>query len=121
MAGPRISFENLVERRMRDDFVLVHCAADALGNLREVDAAINEGVNSNFVSGIEHGGECAADFAGFAGELKRRETLGIWFFESEAAELGKVGLDAITGRAVGIGEGVLNGQAHVGRGELREH
>ena len=121
MAGPGIGFENLIERGMGDNLVLVHRAANALGNLRKVDAAVDEGFNGDFVGGIEYGGKGTADFARFARELERGETFGIWFFESEAAEFGEIGLDAITRRAVWIGEGVLNGQAHVRRGKLREH
>ena len=121
MTGPGVGFEDLIERGMGDDLVLVHRAADGLGNLREVDSAVDEGVNGDLVGGVEYGGKGTADFARFARELERGETFGIWFFESEAAEFGKIGLDAITRRTVWIGEGVLNGQAHVRRGKLREH
>ena len=70
ISGPAISFENLIECRMRDDVVLVHRAADSLRNLREIDATVDESFNGNFVGGVENGGERAADFAGFARELK---------------------------------------------------
>src|SRR5712664_4995990 len=71
MAGPGIGFENLIERGMGDNLVLVHRAANALGNLRKVDAAVDEGFNGDFVGGIEYGGKGTADFARFARELER--------------------------------------------------
>jgi len=121
MAGPGVGIEDLVEGGMGDNFVFVHCAADGLGNLREVDAAIDEGINGNFVGGVKDCGKCAADFAGFAGELEGWETFGIRFFEGEAAEFREIGLDASAWRSVGIGQRVLNRQAHVRRGKLGEH
>src|SRR3954470_211251 len=69
MAGPGIRFENLIERGMGHNLVVIHCAANTVGNLWKVNPAIDEGFNSNFVGGVEYGGKSAADFAGFARKL----------------------------------------------------
>jgi len=121
MAGPGIGFENLIERGMGENLVSIHRAANALGNLRKVNAAVDEGFDGNFVCGVEDGGKGAADFPGFARELEGGKTFRIGFFEREAAEFGEIGLDAITWRAVWIGESVLDRQAHIRRGKLRKH
>ena len=121
IAGPRIGFENLLERGMAHNLMCVHGSPDVFGNLGKVYAAIDEGFDGDFVGGVQNGGKCATDFAGFASELKGGEAFKIRFFESEAAELGEVGLDAIARSALGISKRVLDGQAHVGCGKLREH
>ena len=121
MAGPGVGFEDLIERRLGNDLVLVHRPADGFRNLREVDATVHECFNSNFIRGVKDCGKSAADLAGFAGEFERGETFGIRFFEGKAAEFGEICLDASTGSAIRIGERVLDGQAHVRRGKLCEH
>src|SRR6266581_1058063 len=52
MAGPGVGFEDLIEGGMRDDLVLVHRAADGFGDLQNVDAAVDEGFNGNFIRGV---------------------------------------------------------------------
>src|SRR5690348_5626123 len=102
MASPGIGFEDLIETRVSDDFVLVHRAANGFGNFRKADAAIDESIDRDFVGGIQDGGKSAANFAGFASELESGKAFGIRLFESETAEPGEIGLDAVARRTVGI-------------------
>ena len=60
------------------------------------------------------------EWAGAAGELERGETLQIRLFKRQAANLRKIRLHAVAGGAVGISQRVLNRQAHVRRGKLRD-
>ncbi len=106
---------------MGNGVVAFHDAGNVFADLREVEAALDESADGNFVGGVEDGGKGAADFAGAAGETQGGETNFIRLFEGELAELGEAGLDALAWLAFGIGQGVLNRQAHVRRGKLGEH
>ena len=70
LTRPGVGRQNLVEGRVRDVAMRLQSTADGLGNLREVDAAIDEGINGDFVGRIKNRWKCATDFASITGELE---------------------------------------------------
>src|SRR5256885_807095 len=121
MVGLGIGFEDLIECGMGDDFVFVHGAAHSFGDLWKIDVAINEGIDGDFVGGVQHGGKSVVDFISLSRKLESWEMFGIGFFESKIVEFGEIGLDVSVGSMFWIGECVLNGQVYVGCGKLGEH
>lgn len=119
-AGGGVGGDDGVEGIVRGGLVGVHDAGDGLPDLREVDAAVEEGGDGDFVSGVEDGGKRAAFGAGADGEVEGREDVAARGFEVEFSEGGEVeGCEGI-GDAVRVGDGVLDGEAHVGAAELGE-
>ena len=58
-----------IETRMRDGAVFAHHALDGLPDGGERGSLVEEGFDGDFVGGIEHGGQRAADGSGVAGEI----------------------------------------------------
>ena len=121
LARPGVGFEDFLQYGMLAHLVGVHRARDRLGDLREIDFAGAEGVDRDFIGRVEDGGQCAAHFPCPARQSQRRKTFHIRFFKSEAAEFREVRLHAFAARAIGIGQRILDRQAHVRRGKLRDH
>jgi hypothetical protein len=84
----------------------------------KLDLAVEEGIDGDFVGGVEDGWECAADGAGVAGEVEGGEIVRAGGFEVQGTDLGEVERLQIVRDAVGPGDGVLNGEAHVAVAEL---
>ena len=103
---------------MGDDLMGGHDALDGVPDAGEAELAIEEGLDGDFVGGIEHGGEGAADGAGVAGEVDGGEVIDARGLEVEGGELGEVERPQIVRDAVGPGDGVLDGEAHVTVAEL---
>ena len=101
--------------------MFAHDARDGFPDRREAAAAREEGGDGDFVGGVEHGGEGAAGFAGFAGEGEGGEIGEARGLEVEPGEFGEVERREGIRHALGVGDGVLDGEAHVGGRELREH
>src|SRR4051812_40695032 len=102
---------------MLDYLMCVHHPKNGGGDLWEVDLAIHERIHGDFVGGIEHGGHRAAGVTSTACEVNGGKTICVWFLKCERAELREICLHAIACGARGVGERVLNWQAHVRRGE----
>ena len=81
---------------------------------------IEKGRNGDFVGGVERGGKSATFFQGFTSETETGEAASGGFFEIETVEFGPVESDLIRFHTIGVGKRVLNGHAHIRRGELRE-
>ena len=96
----------------------VHHARDELGNPSEAELAGAKTFHGHFVGRIEHRRQCAADFTGASGQSQGWESVRIRFFEGELADFSEVRLDAVAAEALGVQQRVLNGQAHVRRGQL---
>jgi len=94
--------------------MFVHDAGDETGDVEEADGALAEPFDGDLVGGVEDGGEGSPDFPGATGEGEGGEAVGIGFLEGEGADAGEVRGDAVGRGAFGMGEGVLDGQAHVG-------
>ena len=109
-----------VEGIVRGRLVGVHDAGDGLPDLREGDAAVEEGGDGDFISGVEDGGERAAFGAGADGEVEGWEDVAAGGFEVEFSEGGEVEGSEGIGDAVRVGDGVVDGEAHVGAAELGE-
>ena len=112
--------DEVFEAGVGDDGVGGHDALDGVPDLGERRAAFDERSNSDFVGGIQDGGQGAAGVAGVAGEVEGREVLGAWGFEGQAGELGEVERGEVVRDAVRVGDSVLNGEAHVAVAELGE-
>ena len=115
-AGFGVGGEDIVDRGELGARRAGEDAFDDLGNAHEGQAILEEGRN-----GIEGARERATFFHGFAGEAETGEAARGSLLEIEALELGPVELNLLRRDARGVGERVLNGHAHVWRGELREH
>ncbi len=103
---------------MRNDLMRGHDALDGLPDAGEGDLAIEEGIDGDFVGGVEDGGKRAADGAGVAGEVEGREIIHAGGFEVQGADLGEIERLQIVRDAVGPGDSVLNREAHVAVAEL---
>ncbi len=107
-----------VEGIVRGRLVGVHDAGYGLPDLGEGDAAVEEGGDGDFVGGIEDGWESAAFGAGADGEVEGWEDVAARGFEVEFGEGGEVEWGEGIGDAVRVGDGVLDGEAHVRAAEL---
>ena len=81
---------------------------------------IEEGGNGDFIGGVQGTRQRATFLHGFASQAEAGKTARGGFLEVEAAEFGPIELDLLRGDAIGISERVLDGHAHIGRGELSE-
>ncbi len=103
---------------MLDHVVLFHDSGDGLPDGGEGGALVEEGFHGDFVGGIEHGGQCAADFTGMAGEIEGWEVLGAWCFKMQCGELGEVERAQVVRHAIRPGHGILDRETHVAVTEL---
>ena len=120
LTGPGVGGENLVQRRIRNHLMTVHGSVDTFGNLREVNAPVQEFANGDFVGGVQNCGHRAAEISCPAGKIQRGESFRIGFLKGEAAQFGEVRLDTLAGGTLRIGQSILNWQAHVWGRKLRE-
>ncbi len=73
----------------------------------------------DLVGGVEGDAGPASSFSGFVGEAEAGEAVEVGSGEVQLAERGEV--EGEVGRdALWVGEGVEDGEAHVGDGDLRE-
>ena len=105
---------------MLDQLMAAHHARNGLADLLESDPPVAEGLHGHFVGGVEHRRHRSAGFSRPARQAERRKTVEVRLFKGKTSESGEIGLHAIVAGAFGISERVLNGQAHVRSGELRE-
>ena len=96
----------------------VHHARDQSGNSGEAELAGAEAFHCHLVGCIEYCRQCAAGFTGASGQAQGWESIRIRFLEGELADLGEVRLDAVAAEALRVKQRVLDGQAHVRRGQL---
>ncbi len=95
-------------------------AVDGFPDGREGAETGEESIDGDFVGGVEDGGVGTAGCAGVAREVQGGEVGVTWRFEFEFCEGGEVEWGEAIGDAVGPGDGVLDGEAHIGGGELCE-
>ncbi len=95
---------------------ILDCTRDA----EEGDATFEEGGDGDLVGGVERDAGGGAGFGGFVGEAEAGEAGEVGLREVELREGGEVEGELRGGGALGVGEGVEDGQAHVGDGDLRE-
>ena len=74
----------------RLDLVGVHHGGDALPDAGERDFSRAEGIDGDFVGGVENGGQGAAGQAGAAGEIERGEIGGARGFEFQFRQRGEI-------------------------------
>ncbi|SVD48102.1 uncharacterized protein METZ01_LOCUS400956, partial [marine metagenome] len=120
LARPCVGLENLLERRLPNQLVAIHHLPNGVTNAGKRRLLVAEGINRDLVSGVEHGRQRAGYLAGTARLAKRWELGQVRRLEIEPAKRSQVGLHALTRGPAWAGERVLDRQAHVGRGELRE-
>ncbi len=120
LTGPGIGGEDAGQVGSLHDLMFVHDVGDETGDVEETDGALAEAFDGDFVGCVEDGWQGSTDLAGAPCQAEGGETVGIGFLEGEGSDAGEVGGDAVGGGAFGISEGVLDGQAHVGRGHLGE-
>ena len=94
---------------------------DDFGNPEERQTILEKGRDSHFIGGVQGAGQCSALLEGFAGKAKAGKAARGGFLEVEATEFSPIELDLLRSDPGGIRQRVLDGHAHVGGGELRQH
>ena len=115
-----VCVDEIVVRRGGDVCGALHCLLDDVAHLQEAALVLKESTVHNLVGRIDDTRHVAATLDGLEGE-------------GQAAELFQVGLEELQWMAeqveplarerqsLGVREGVLDGQAHVGHAELGLH
>ena len=93
---------------------------DQAGDGKEADSPGEKRCHSHFIGGIEHGAGASALRQDFASELERGKSLLIRGFEAERAERGQIEALGRSMHALGPGQAIGDGRAHIGAGHLRE-
>ena len=96
---PGVRLQNLLQRRVRNDFVRVHRAPDGFGDLREIDFAIHERFDRDFVGGVQYRRQRAADLPCPARQFNRRKPFHVRLFKGQAAEFGEIRSARVRSRA----------------------
>ena len=84
---------------MLNDLVLIHYLGNQARDPDERSVPITEGVDRDFVCGVEYGRECAAHFAGASRLVKRGKLGQVRRLEVQPAKRGEVGLHTLARRA----------------------
>lgn len=108
LARRRVRLDELIEGRVFDKGNGLHGAGHALPDARETQATRKESIHGGLVRGIEDGWQCAARRSGATGEIERREEIGAWSLEIESADCREIKRGTGSGKASGIGQGVLD-------------
>ena len=99
----------------------LHGAGHALPDAREAEATRKKSIHGGLVRRIEDGWQCAARRSGATGEIERREEIGARSLKIESAHRREIKRGAGSGKASGIGQGVLDRERHVGRAHLGDN
>mmetsp|Transcript_13035 Transcript_13035/g.41298 ORF Transcript_13035/g.41298 Transcript_13035/m.41298 type:complete len:502 (+) Transcript_13035:206-1711(+) len=127
VAGPAVDVDDVVEGGVLDEVGLVgvHGVLDDAGDVEVLEGGAAEELVGHLVGGVEAAGHGAADAAGGVGEADARVLVVIGRFECHGAEFDEVeaGLPLVGGHAdaVGPGDRVEKGEAHVWPAELSYH
>lgn len=117
--GLRVGVEDGLQTGVCFHAMRLHHGFHGFPNGGEGTAAGEEGIDRDFVGGVENSGKGAACFAGFSCEIEGGEITGARGFEFEFGELGEVDGRKSVGDALRPGDRVLDREAHVGDRELR--
>ncbi len=96
----------------------VEDGVEDVGDVDPADAAGQEGLDRHLVGGVERGRGDAAGPSRPVGQVEAREGVAVGRLEIEARQLAPVDGTEPGGDAVGVGQGVADGQAHVGHRQL---
>ena len=91
----------------------VHAGIDDPGDVVESEAIVQEGVDRDLIGGVEHAWHRPTHLAGDLGELEASKGVHIRGPEGKGPELSKINAWRGGIPALGIREGVLDGNAHV--------
>ena len=89
------------------------------GDIEEADAAIQEGLDRDFIGGIEHRRGQAAGAHGIDGEIERRKAIMRRRMERQLPQLGEIEPARRRRNAARPGQRMGDRRAHVGRGKMR--
>lgn len=101
--------------------MVVHDGFHQLPDAGEAEIAADKGVHRHFIGGIVHGGHRAAAFSGPARQVQGGEGVRPRGLENQLADLREIELFQGIGNAVGPGDGVLDGEAHVRTAHLGQN
>jgi hypothetical protein len=96
-------------------------ALDDHGDVDEPELSVEEGLDGNFVRGVEDHRPGATVFERLVRQTQAREPLPVGSAELERSHRREVQVGNGGRPPVGIGKRVLNRQAHVGDAQLRNH
>ena len=116
-----VNVENFLKRTESTIGHVTQCVFDGLWNLKEADLSIYEGLDCDFVCSVESGGGTPASFEGFAGKAQAGKTFLVRWMEVKLERLGEVESLKDAFFPDRVKKGILNGEGHIGGGELREY
>src|SRR5438105_4540195 len=121
LSRPPVERVKLCQGRAGAEIVMIQNVAAGARDIEEAQLAGQEQADRGLVGRVEHGPAGPAAAGNFKTEIESGKGLAIGLLELERTQLGPVEPPGRPRDAIRIREGILDGQAHVGRRKLRQH
>lgn len=115
-----VELNDLVDRTGKRRQNALEHAAHRAEDVGEADAALEEGLDGDFIGGVEDDGRAVVGGQRIVGGLKKREGLRVGLLEGQPTDFGKAQALRAAVKPFGPAEGVGNRRAHVSRTQLRD-